>query len=133
MPRTRQEEVRQMDESELREEIRRQNMVPSRWQEVLLEHSPPLLEAYLEWSRSGEDLQELDPKTKEFLIIALDCAVRWPSPFIDNHIRKALLAGASVVEVIEVIGVTARLLGPHMLNHGLSALSNVLESGDFDE
>jgi len=118
-----------VDESELRNEIERQGLVVSRWQDVLLEHYPPLLESYLDWARSGEQLTEIDSKTKEFLIIALDCAVRWPSPFIDNHIRKALREGASVVEVIEVIGVTAHLLGPHMMNHGLSALANVLESG----
>lgn len=119
-----------MDDAALRAEIARQGMVPSIWQEVLLDHYPPLLESYLEWARSGEQLQELDPKTREFLIIALDCAVRWPSPFLDNHIRKALHAGASVVEIIEVIGVTARLLGPHMLNHGLTALANVLREPD---
>jgi len=118
-----------MDESELRDEIARQGLVVSRWQEVLLEHYPPLLESYLDWARSGEQLTEVDPKTRELLVIALDCAVKWPSPYIDNHIKKALQLGASVVEIIEVIGVTARLLGPHMMNHGLSALANVLESG----
>ena len=117
-----------MDNTELLDEIARQGMVPSKWQEVLLEYHPILLESYLEWSRSGENLTEVSPKMRELIIIALDCAVRWPSPYIDNHIKKALQEGASVVEIIEVIGVTARLLGPHMLNHGLSALGNVLES-----
>jgi|SRR5580704_19023658 alkylhydroperoxidase/carboxymuconolactone decarboxylase family protein YurZ len=117
-----------LDNTELLDEIARQGMVPSKWQEVLLEYHPILLESYLEWSRSGENLTEVSPKMRELIIIALDCAVRWPSPYIDNHIKKALQEGASVVEIIEVIGVTARLLGPHMLNHGLSALGNVLES-----
>jgi alkylhydroperoxidase/carboxymuconolactone decarboxylase family protein YurZ len=117
-----------LDDAELRAEVARQGMVPSKWQDVLLEYHPILLESYLEWARTGENLSEISPKTRELIIIAVDCAVRWPSPYIDNHIKKALREGASVVEIIEVIGVTARLLGPHMLNHGLSALSNVLDS-----
>jgi alkylhydroperoxidase/carboxymuconolactone decarboxylase family protein YurZ len=119
-----------LDETGMRAEVARQGMVPSRWQEVLIEHYPKLLESYLAWSRTGEDLTELTPKMRELIIIALDCAVRWPSPFIDNHIKKALREGASVAEIIETIGVTAHLLGPHMLNHGLSALGNVLDSDD---
>jgi alkylhydroperoxidase/carboxymuconolactone decarboxylase family protein YurZ len=117
-----------LDRAELQAEIARVGWVQSRWQEVLLEHNPALLESHLAWAHSGENLTELSSKMRELIIIALDCAVRWPSPFIDNHIRKALQEGASVAEIIDVISVTARLLGPHMLNHGLSALGNVLDT-----
>ncbi len=118
-----------MNEQEQRATIAELGHVPSKWQELLIEHHPEVLTTYLEWAKAASVRTEISPKLRELIIIAVDCAVRYPSPFIDNHIRKAMDAGATLREVIEVIEVTSQLLGPQMLNHGLTAVAKVIDEG----
>ena len=102
-------------------------LVPARWQEVLAEVRPELLEGYLDWSDVAQECSALGAGLRELIIFCLDSGAKWPSPFIDNHIRKALDAGMSREQLVEAAVLTGQILGPHSMNHGLTALAKVLD------
>lgn len=105
-------------------------LVPARWQEVLAEHRPSLLTGYLDWSDVAQECPALGPALRELIIFCLDSGVKWPSPFIDNHIRKALTAGMTREQLVEAAVLTGQILGPHSMNHGLTALAKVFDEID---
>ena len=96
-----------------------------RWQEVLSEYDPDFFAALTDWSIRGRKHQELDPKVREFILIAIDAVVAYPN--IDIHFNNAFDMGATIVELVDVIAATGRLMGPHPMNHGLTALDRVIE------
>ena len=59
----------------------------------------------------AQDCPALGAGLRELVIFCLDSAVKWPSPFIDNHIRKALEAGMSAQQLVEAAVLTARSSG----------------------
>lgn len=105
--------------------------------EGLLEVSPSYFEAALDlWAlphRSGP----LEPKVREFILIAVNSAVTHiHEPALRIHIRNALRLGASEEELIEVMQLTS-ILGVHALSMGVPVLVDELEksgqSGAIDE
>ncbi|ODU07043.1 MAG: hypothetical protein ABS81_02865 [Pseudonocardia sp. SCN 72-86] len=113
--------------AEVLAQVRSAGLVPARWQEVLADHRPELLAAFLEWSDSAQQCDALGVGVRELIIFCLDSAVKWPSPFIDNHIGKALDAGITEEQLVEAVVLTGQIVGPHSMNHGLTALAGVLD------
>lgn len=97
-----------------------------RWGELFYEYDPGMYTAYVDWTTRARKHVELDPKVREFIAIAIDCVVMWPSPYLDVHISKAFDAGATVQEIADVILATGRLMGPHSYTHGFNALEKVV-------
>lgn len=97
------------------------------WHEVFEQNDPELFAAYKAWAGYVASPKELDLKSRELMVVAIDSLVAWPSPFIDVHIHGAFDAGATVQEVIEAITVAAGFGGGHAYNHGLTALGSVLK------
>jgi alkylhydroperoxidase/carboxymuconolactone decarboxylase family protein YurZ len=93
-----------------------------KWQEMLQEFAPEYLDSWQSWSKQSFTITELDPKAREFLIVAIDSVIPWPSPYIDSHIHKAFNHGATIREFIEVAVTCGHLMGPHPTNHLLTAL-----------
>jgi alkylhydroperoxidase/carboxymuconolactone decarboxylase family protein YurZ len=107
-------------------------LVPAPWQEILAEYRPEMLTGYLTWSDTAQETPALGAGVRELIIFCLDSAVKWPSPFIDNHIRKALTHGMSPEQLVEAAVLTGQILGPHSMNHGLTALAGVLDTEPTD-
>lgn len=97
------------------------------WHEVLKEYDPEQFEAFRTWQKKLVNHRELDAKTHELIVVAIDALVAWPSPFIDVHIHGAFDKGATIQEVLESILVAAQFGGGHALNHGLTAMSKTLK------
>jgi alkylhydroperoxidase/carboxymuconolactone decarboxylase family protein YurZ len=112
------------------DQVKAAGLVPARWQEILAEHRPNLLTGFLAWSDVAQECGELGAANRELIIFCLDSAVKWPSPFIDNHIKKALAAGMSVGQLIEAAVLTGQIVGPHSMNHALTALAKVLDEAE---
>jgi alkylhydroperoxidase/carboxymuconolactone decarboxylase family protein YurZ len=120
------------ERAEALERVVAAGLVPARWQEVLADHRPNLLNGYLDWSDVAQECAALGPGLRELIIFCLDSAVKWPSPFIDNHIRKALAEGITAEQLVEAAVLTGQILGPHSMNHGLTALAGVLDNQGGD-
>jgi alkylhydroperoxidase/carboxymuconolactone decarboxylase family protein YurZ len=97
------------------------------WAESFYKYDPGMYEAYVAWTTRSREHVELDPKIREFIAIAIDAVVQWPSPYYDVHMNKALNAGATAQEIADVILATGRLMGPHAYTHGLDTLERVLK------
>nr|WP_246206201.1 carboxymuconolactone decarboxylase family protein [Propylenella binzhouense] len=99
----------------------------------MLQVSPGYFEAALNlWGlphRSGP----LEPKVREFILIAVNAAVtHMHEPALRQHIRNALAFGASEDELVEVLQLVS-ILGVHALSMGVPALVdelNNLDKGD---
>jgi alkylhydroperoxidase/carboxymuconolactone decarboxylase family protein YurZ len=114
-----------MDE-ELRQRLAARGIPTFRWAEVFYEYDPEMYRAYVEWTTRARETVELDEKVREFISIAIDCVVMWPSPYIDSHFNRALDLGASLQELADVILAAGRLMGPHSYIHGFNALETVV-------
>jgi alkylhydroperoxidase/carboxymuconolactone decarboxylase family protein YurZ len=97
------------------------------WIRFMEQHAPDACGALRNWIRASQVRHELDEKTAEFIIVALDAHVAWPEPFIDIHINKAFNAGSTVLELVEVLTTAGMTMGPHLLNHGMTALRRTVE------
>jgi alkylhydroperoxidase/carboxymuconolactone decarboxylase family protein YurZ len=95
------------------------------WTSIFEEYDPAKYAEYLRWRDHALSTKELAPKVRELIIVAIDCYVAWPSPFIDTHINGAFDAGASIQEVLETIVTTAWFNG-HALIHGLIHMEKVI-------
>ncbi len=111
---------------ELRDTMAANELPVLHWSELFYEYDPQTYAAYVAWTTRARQHIELDPKIREFIAIAIDCVVAWPSPYIDVHLNKAFDAGATVQEIADVIMATGRLMGPHSYTHGFYALEKVL-------
>jgi alkylhydroperoxidase/carboxymuconolactone decarboxylase family protein YurZ len=98
--------------------------VRRKWQEVLAEFQPEVLELWDERRRRYRP-RELDPKTREFINIAL--AMYVDSHHITAHIDAAYEKGATTQELVDVCVVTGNLYGAKTWDIGLSALDAVIE------
>ena len=101
-----------------------------RWQEFFAEYDPDLFSAYVDWWTRARQHVELEDKVREFVAVAIDAVVDYPG--IDMHIHMALDAGATVQELVDVVIATGRLMGPHALNRGLTAVDNVVQERQRD-
>ena len=96
------------------------------WDPVL-RLSPGFFEAYTEFSSVPfqEGRSVLEPKVKEFVYCAIDCATTHLfAPGLKIHIRNAIEKGASPEEVMEVFELAA-LMGVHTVLMGAEALTKV--------
>lgn len=96
------------------------------WDPVL-QLSPAFFEAYTEYSSVPfqEGHSHLDPKTKELVYCAIDCATTHLfAPGLKIHIQNAIEKGASFEEVMEVFELAA-LMGSQTVLAGAEALKNV--------
>jgi alkylhydroperoxidase/carboxymuconolactone decarboxylase family protein YurZ len=94
--------------------------------ERILELDADFLRAYLNWAAVPARRQALDPKVREFVLVAVDAAAtHLYAPGIRQHIRSALELGASAGELMEVLELTS-VLGIHACNIGVPLLIEVL-------
>lgn len=102
--------------------------------ESILKLDPEFFAAYLKLSAVPWRKNHLDPKTKEFIYIAVNAAAtHLYEPGIRQHIKAALSHGATPQEIMEVIELTSTL-GIHAMNIGVPLLVEVLkEAGLRDE
>lgn len=98
-----------------------------KWNEIWKSYDPPKQALYEQWTTQMLTQSELPPKVREFIFVAVDAIVAWPSPYIDGHIHKAFDTGATIQELVEVIETSGYLMGVHALNHGLTSLEHVIE------
>jgi alkylhydroperoxidase/carboxymuconolactone decarboxylase family protein YurZ len=112
-------------------------IVRAPWQDLLIQHSPETLAGYLEWSKVARTYEVLTPRLRELLVIAIDCALLWPGPYIDQHFVAASKLGTPLKELIEVVVTAGHIAGPHSMTHGMTALRRVIDDGrltvDTDE
>lgn len=98
----------------------------SSW-EGLLEVSPGYFEAALDLWALPHKSGPLEPKVREFILIAVNSAVTHiHEPGLRIHIRNALNHGASEEELIEVLQLTS-ILGVHALSMGVPILVDELD------
>ena len=97
------------------------------WHGVFEEYDPELFKVFRDWQKAAQKNKELDKKTHELIVVAIDSLVAWPSPFIDVHIHGAFDAGATIQEVLEAITVAAMFGGGHAYNHGLTAMGKTIK------
>lgn len=98
--------------------------VRRRWQEVLAEFQPEVLELWDERRRRYRP-REMDAKTREFIAFAL--AMYVDSHHIANHVNAAYEKGATTQELVDVCVVTGNLYGAKSWDLGLAALDEVIE------
>lgn len=96
------------------------------WHPVFQAYEPERLEAFRAWRKQHTAFQELDAKTVELIIVAIDSVVAWPSPFIDAHIHAGFDQGATIAEMTEAIFVSLPYGGGHALNSGLTAMGKTI-------
>ena len=82
--------------------------------EVLSEYQPDVFASYMSMRsslfRTPPD-GALDRKTKELVILGIECIARKTNPPPVGHTRKAIEAGATPAEVSEVVGLCIMLGG----------------------
>jgi alkylhydroperoxidase/carboxymuconolactone decarboxylase family protein YurZ len=96
--------------------------------DALLDADPDFFAAYLKFAAAPyRDGGVLDPKVKEFVLIAVDAAAtHLYEPGIRLHIRRAIELGATKEELLEVLQLTSTL-GIHAANIGVPILVEALE------
>jgi len=93
--------------------------------EILAEYDPDILAAWHEMAQKIMKHKELDLKTREFIIVAIDAVEAWSH--INVHLDQAFELGASIQELVEVMVVAGFVKGPHAWSWGLSHLSQVIQ------
>jgi len=100
------------------------------WNEVwssLLDLDEEFFESYTRFSSVPWKSGPLEPKIKEFMYIVVDAAAtHLYAPGIREHIKRALVHGATAQELMEVLELTATL-GIHACNVGVPILLDELE------
>src|SRR5690606_7044005 len=93
----------------------------------LLEIDPEFFEAYLQFTSVPWKRGVIDPKTKEFIYIAVyACATHLYNTAIKTHIQKAFEFGATKEEIIEVFQLVSAL-GIHTFLEGIPLLMDEIE------
>jgi len=91
------------------------------WEDIL-ELDPQFLDRYRELSAQPWKHGDLDPKTKEFIYIAIDCSTtHLYNKGTRVHIGNAFDHGATVDEIMEVFQL-ASVLGVHSVSEGVPIL-----------
>ena len=83
--------------------------------ELLAEYQPDVFASYMAMRkglfREPSDGGALDHKTKELIILGIECVSKKTNPPPVGHTRKAIEAGATPAEVAEVVGLSIMLGG----------------------
>lgn len=115
-------------QKELREEFVDARGYWNEFWDSLLTLDEDFFKAYLDFSSVPWKSGPLDPKTKEFVYIAVDAAAtHLYEPGIRQHIKQAIELGATAAEIMEVLELTATL-GIHACNIGVPILVEELEA-----
>ena len=94
--------------------------------EAILHLDPQFLRHYLNFSAVPWRKNHLDAKTKKLICIAIDAAVTHRyAPGVRQHVRAALAAGATPIEIMSVLERTATI-GIHAMNLGIPILMQIL-------
>jgi alkylhydroperoxidase/carboxymuconolactone decarboxylase family protein YurZ len=96
------------------------------WRQVWQEYIPGLYEALRGRYTQPGTPRALDQKARELIVVAVDCVVAWPYPFIDSHVHGAFDHGATVLEILETVNVAGVFGGIHAVNAGTRALVRVV-------
>jgi alkylhydroperoxidase/carboxymuconolactone decarboxylase family protein YurZ len=97
------------------------------WEDLLV-LDEDFFKSYLDFSAVPFEKGPLEPKVKEFVLIACDAAAtHLYVPGIRQHIKLALELGATAAEIMEVIELTSTL-GIHAANIGVPILVEELEA-----
>jgi alkylhydroperoxidase/carboxymuconolactone decarboxylase family protein YurZ len=95
--------------------------------DLIIEGDPEYFAAYAKIAAVPYERNELDPKVREFVLIALNATVPWlHEPSVRAHIEIALRLGAHKNEILEVLELTS-ILGIHSCNVGIPILLEELE------
>lgn len=113
-----------MDET-LRTTLLAHDIPITKWEEIFAEQQPEIFAAYVDWTTKARTLTELDPKVREFILVAIDSIEAWPYTYV--HINNAFNHGATIRELAEVIITAGRLMGPHTFASGLTDLDRVIK------
>lgn len=82
--------------------------------ELLAQLQPAVFASYMSMRRGLFEAPPdgaLDPKTKELVIVGIECMARKTNPPPVGHTRKAIEAGATPAEISEVVGLCIMLGG----------------------
>ncbi len=91
---------------------------------------PAFIEAYLTFRSIPHRNGPLDPKVKEFILIAINAATtHLYGPGVRRHVQNALKLGATREELLEVIQLTT-IMGIHAVNLAVPILSEELDKLD---
>ena len=120
-----------IDKVALKAEIIRERGYWARFHDVLLEHAPEFLAAYVAFQAAPARSGVLDRKLCEFIYIAIDASVNhmyergaW------RHMEHALKAGATKEELLQVILLTTVVAAHHPIDTGLAILAEELGAPD---
>lgn len=98
--------------------------------DTMREWDPAFIEAYLKFRSIPHRNGPLDPKVKEFILIAINAATtHLYGPGVRRHVKNALKLGATREELLEVIQLTT-IMGIHSVNLAVPILSEELENQD---
>jgi alkylhydroperoxidase/carboxymuconolactone decarboxylase family protein YurZ len=90
--------------------------------QAMLDADPRFFAAYLELSAHAARRGVLEPKVREFVLIAVDAATTHLfAPGIKAHIETALALGATPQEIMEVLEITS-VIGVHACSVGVPIL-----------
>lgn len=97
------------------------------WDEIL-ELDPEMFDAYTEFSSVPWKTGTLEPKVKEFVYIAFDCAAtHLYVPGLKLHMQNAVGYGATAEEILEVMEI-ASVIGIHAATTAVPILTEELEA-----
>ncbi|MFC7398681.1 carboxymuconolactone decarboxylase family protein [Chelatococcus sp. GCM10030263] len=116
-----------IDKAALKEEIMRERGYWARFHDVLLEHAPEFLQAYIAFQAAPARSQVLDRKLCEFIYIAIDISVNHMyERGARRHMGFALQAGATKEELLQVLLLTTVMAAQQPIDSGLAILSEEL-------
>jgi alkylhydroperoxidase/carboxymuconolactone decarboxylase family protein YurZ len=120
-----------IDRAALKAEIVRERGYWARFHDVLLEHAPGFLKAYVGFQAAPTRSKILDQKLCEFIYIAVDVSVNhlyergaW------RHMEYALKAGASKEELLQVVLLTTVVAAHHPIDTGIRILMEEIGAPD---
>jgi alkylhydroperoxidase/carboxymuconolactone decarboxylase family protein YurZ len=101
--------------------------------QTALDADPNFFGDYLEMAGVAYGMDDLDPKTKDFVLIAANAAVTHMNPdAVAGHIASAIKHGATKPELLEVLQI-ASWLGIHALTEAAPVLLDVLAESEDKE
>jgi alkylhydroperoxidase/carboxymuconolactone decarboxylase family protein YurZ len=95
--------------------------------DTMRQWDPEFIEAYLTFRSVPHRKGPLDPKVKEFILVAINAATtHLYGPGVRRHIRNALRLGATREELLEVIQLTT-IIGIHAVNLAVPILAEEVQ------
>lgn len=115
------------------EKIRKDRGVVQKSREIWARYNCRSLELYHEmFMHVVEERKNIDRKTKELIIIAIDAANLYETG-LRYHFSVALKMGITAEEIFEVLETASVVCGVHVLAIALPILQNSIEDNDKNE